>query len=238
MLVKTMFPIVIVIVIAIVFGWLLGMVVQIDKMVGFVPDAPDESGVTEHVRCELLAQYLQQEVYRLVSLAYSNIQIQHSVVGNEVDSQPTLFHLFKQLQCFVCQFFFFFFFQAAHAHVHQLFQKHVVCYVVCFYLLTFFQFFKQFSCLFKFTLLNTDIHKSVVSGDIRLDILLLHFLEDIMRVEVLPLVHTVPEVLVEPQHLFPFLLPTGVIIFSAFLLLFFFQNVFPRLHFLENVVPY
>lgn len=151
MLVQTMFLIIIIIVIDIVFGWLLSIIVQIDKMVGFVPNASNKSGVTEHVRSELLAQYLQQKINSLVSLAYSYIQIQHSVIGNKVYSFPTLFHLFQQLQCFCCQLFFFFFFQATHAHVHQLFKKHVVCYAVCFYLLIFFQFFKQFSCFFKFT---------------------------------------------------------------------------------------
>lgn len=88
-------------------------------MISLMPDASDQCSITEHIRQELpISQDLQQEINSLVSSAYSYIEIQYSIVTDEVDVHLGLTHFTQQVLCLVDQVVFVFFFYVTHTHVH------------------------------------------------------------------------------------------------------------------------
>lgn len=108
-----------------------GVLVLLEQFVGLLPDAPDESGVAEHVWLEIVfCDDLDEIVDSLVDLAHPDVEVEDSVVRNEVDVELLSLHLLEQLMCPVDEFIVVIFFIVSHTHVDQLFKKHIEGYDV------------------------------------------------------------------------------------------------------------
>jgi hypothetical protein len=63
-------------------------------MIGFLPNTSYKSGVTEHIRLEIIILDNGNEIiYSLIELINSKIKVKDSVVRNEIDFDVSLLHL-------------------------------------------------------------------------------------------------------------------------------------------------
>lgn len=202
-------------------------------LISLLSDSLDQSGVAKHIRLEIVfTGDFVQIVYSLIEFIDPDIKVKDSVIADEVDFDIIVLHLLEQQMGLVNQLLVFFFFLIAHAHVDQLLQHDIVSDVIHTHFAFSLDFLKQLFSVVELALFDTDIHESVESGDIWLQILVFHFIQDLLWIKVLSGVHRVSQVLVVLEQ--PVIFP--VIIRLVILLLGFLHNRLTGLDFLKDVV--
>lgn len=86
--------------------------------ISLLPDSLDKSGITEHIRLEIIfTSDFVEIVYSLIELIDSNIEIQNSIITNEIDFDIVVLHFLKQEMSLINQLLVLFFLLISHTHV-------------------------------------------------------------------------------------------------------------------------